>query len=107
MYHRFNESKYPSTNIELEVFKEQLKIIENEGIQFINPKDFKKNLSNNKAQRKILLTIDDGLLSFYQNAWPILKKEKYLLFCLSIQERLGRLIICLGIKSLSCIIMNS
>ena len=40
MYHRFNESKYPSTNIELEVFKEQLKIIENEGIQFINPKDF-------------------------------------------------------------------
>ena len=76
MYHRFNESKYPSTNIELEVFKEQLKIIENEGIQFINPKDFKKNLSNNKAQRKILLTIDDGLLSFYQNAWPILKKRK-------------------------------
>ena len=76
MYHRFNESKYPSTNIQLDVFKEQLKIIENEGIQFINPKNFKENLSKNKKKRKILLTIDDGLLSFYQNAWPILKQNK-------------------------------
>ncbi len=76
MYHRFNEAKYPSTNIELDVFKDQLKIIDNEGMQFINPKNFEYNLSNNKTQRKILLTIDDGLLSFYQNAWPILKKRK-------------------------------
>ena len=76
MYHRFNESKYPSTNIQLNVFKEQLKIIENEGIRFVDPKKFKENLSENKKERKILLTIDDGLLSFYQNAWPILKKKK-------------------------------
>jgi len=76
MYHRFDESKYPSTNIQLDVFKEQLKIIENEGIRFINPRNFKENLSQNKKERKILLTIDDGLLSFYQNAWPILKEKK-------------------------------
>ena len=82
MYHRFNESKYPSTNIQLEIFKEQLKIIENENIQFIDPKNFEENLTQNKKERKILLTIDDGLLSFYKNAWPILKKGKYLLFYL-------------------------
>ncbi len=76
MYHRFNESKYPSTNIELDVFKKQLEIIENEGIKFIHPKDFKNSLSGQKTNRKILLTIDDGLLSFYENAWPILKKKK-------------------------------
>ena len=76
MYHRFNESKYPSTNIQLEIFKEQLKIIENENIQFIDPKNFEENLTQNKKERKILLTIDDGLLSFYKNAWPILKKRK-------------------------------
>ena len=76
MYHRFNESKYPSTNIQLEIFKEQLKIIENEGIQFIHPMKFKEHLSKNKKERKVLLTIDDGLLSFYKNAWPILKKKK-------------------------------
>ena len=76
MYHRFNENKYPSTNIQLDVFKEQLKVIEEEGITFIHPKDFKKSLSDGKGKRKILLTIDDGLLSFYENAWPILKKKK-------------------------------
>ena len=37
MYHRFNEKKYPSTNIELNIFKKQLNIIESEGLEFINP----------------------------------------------------------------------
>ena len=27
-------------------------------------------------KKKILLTIDDGLLSFYKNAWPILKSKR-------------------------------
>ena len=75
MYHRFDESKYPSTNIQLDVFKEQLQIIENLGIKFIHPNDFTKSLSENKKEQKILLTIDDGLLSFYKNAWPILDKK--------------------------------
>ncbi len=76
MYHRFNENKYPSTNIQLDVFKEQLNLIEKQGIKFIHPKYFEKSLSENKGQRKILLTVDDGLSSFYNNAWPILKEKK-------------------------------
>ena len=76
MYHRFDESKYPSTNIQIDVFKEHLNIIYKEGIEFIHPKDFKKSLHEKKKNRKILLTIDDGLLSFYENAWPILKEKK-------------------------------
>ena len=76
MYHRFNENKYPSTNIQLDVFKKQLEIIKNEKIKFISPKDFEASLSEKKGERKILLTIDDGLLSFYENAWPILKENK-------------------------------
>ena len=76
MYHRFNETKYPSTNIQLEIFKEQLKIIEDEGIKFIHPKEFEQSLVEKKKERKILFTVDDGLLSFYKNAWPILKKKQ-------------------------------
>ena len=76
MYHRFDESKYPSTNIQMDVFKQQLEIIENEKIAFIHPKDFEKALSQNKKQRKILFTVDDALSSFYENAWPILKEKK-------------------------------
>ena len=77
MYHRFDESKYPSTNIQLDIFKKQLEIIENEGIKFIHPHELKKSLVE-KKKRKILFTVDDGLLSFYENAWPILKEKKYL-----------------------------
>ena len=76
MYHRFEENKYPSTNIKINDFKEHIKIIEQENVKFINPKDFENELLNNKLQRKVLLTIDDGFLSFYDNAWPILKEKK-------------------------------
>ena len=76
MYHRFEENKYPSTNIKIKDFKEHIKIIEENNIKFINPKNFEKELKNNKLQKKILLTIDDGFLSFYENAWPILKSKK-------------------------------
>tara|TARA_B100000941_G_scaffold259509_1_gene210509 strand:+ start:3090 stop:4022 length:933 start_codon:yes stop_codon:yes gene_type:complete len=76
MYHRFEENKYPSTNIKIKDFQEHIKIIEENKIKFINPKNFEKELKNNKLQKKILLTIDDGFLSFYENAWPILKSKK-------------------------------
>ena len=55
MYHRFNENKYPSTNIQLDIFKKQLEIIENEGIKFIHPKDFEQSLSQNKSQERFYL----------------------------------------------------
>ncbi|MDC0524631.1 polysaccharide deacetylase family protein [Pelagibacteraceae bacterium] len=76
MYHRFEENKYPSTNIKLIDFKKHIEIIRKNNIRFINPKNFEEELTKNKKERKILLTIDDGFLSFYQNAWPILKKNK-------------------------------
>ena len=76
MYHRFEENKYPSTNIKLKDFKEHLRIIREKNISFINPDNFEQDLRNNKNQRKVLLTIDDGFSSFYENAWPILKKKQ-------------------------------
>ena len=76
MYHRFEENKYPSTNIRIDDFKKHIEIIEQNKIKFINPKNFENELKDNKLQRKILLTIDDGFLSFYENAWPILKDKK-------------------------------
>ena len=76
MYHRFDENKYPSTNIKILDFQKHIQLIQNEGLTFINANDFEKNLKINKQQRKILLTIDDAFLSFYSHAWPILKKNK-------------------------------
>jgi len=76
MYHRFEENKYPSTNIRIKDFLKHLEIIQNNNIKFINPKNLEKELKESKKQRKVLLTIDDGFLSFYKNAWPILKENK-------------------------------
>ena len=76
MYHRFEENKYPSTNIKINEFINHIKLLEDNKIHFVNPKNFESELKNNKTQRKILLTIDDGFQSFYQNAWPILKEKK-------------------------------
>ena len=82
MYHRFEENKYPSTNIRINNFKEHIELIKKDGIKFVNPSNFENELNNNKKERKVLITIDDGYQSFYDNAWPILKNLKYLLFCL-------------------------
>jgi peptidoglycan/xylan/chitin deacetylase (PgdA/CDA1 family) len=76
MYHRFEENKYPSTNIKIADFIKHINLIKENQFKFINPNIFEENLLNNKNEKKILLTIDDGFSSFYNQAWPILKKEK-------------------------------
>ena len=76
MYHRFEENKYPSTNIKMNAFKDQINIIKNNNFSFYNPKDFKLNFKKPKIDKKILITIDDAFSSFYNNAWPYLKEHK-------------------------------
>ena len=76
MYHRFDENKYPSTNIQMTVFKKQIKIIKDLKYNFYDPKDLEKNFYTPKIEKKILITIDDAFSSFYDTAWPYLKKEK-------------------------------
>ena len=76
MYHRFEENKYPSTNIRLNDFKKHLQLIKEAGFIFVNPNSFEDDLKNNKGSKKILLTIDDGFSSFYENAWPVLNSKK-------------------------------
>ena len=76
MYHRFEENKYPSTNIKIADFVKQIDLIKKYNFNFINAKDFKSSLINLKSNKKILLTIDDAFKSFYEQAWPLLKNEK-------------------------------
>ena len=76
MYHRFDEPKYPSTNVQMDIFKEQIKIIESSNAIFINPNSLDKEISAIHKTKSILLTIDDGFSSFYKNAWPYLKNKK-------------------------------
>ena len=76
MYHRFEENKYPSTNIRINNFIEHLNLIKENQFEFVNPNHFEKTLLKEKNEKKILLTIDDGFKSFYEHAWPILKEQE-------------------------------
>ena len=76
MYHRFNEYKYPSTNIQMDIFKYQLEYIKNSNYNFIDASQFIEKFNVPKSNKEILLTIDDAFLSFYLEAWPYLKKNE-------------------------------
>ena len=76
MYHRFNEEKYPSTNIQNDIFLQHLEEINNLGIEFISFKKFESLMESRIDNTYLLLTIDDAFESFYLNAWPILKNKK-------------------------------
>ncbi len=76
MYHRFDENKYPSTNIRLEIFNKHLEEIKKLNLEFISFEKFEKILDEEISKSYLLLTVDDAFTSFYLNAWPIIKKNK-------------------------------
>jgi len=76
MYHRFDENKYPSTNIRMNVFKDHMDMIIKNNLNFYNPDKFDDYFKKPKKEKKILITIDDAFSSFYNNAWPYLKDKK-------------------------------
>ena len=76
MYHRFNEFKYPSTNISMDIFKNHIELILDANLTFYHPKKFEDEFNIPKKEKKILLTIDDAFQSFYDNAWPYLKENQ-------------------------------
>ena len=91
MYHRFNEDKYPSTNIQMKVFNQQMLMIKDLGYNFYKAKTFLDEFNKPKKEKKILITIDDGYKSFYTEAWPYLKKIKFHLFFLYLLNLLVKL----------------
>ena len=90
MYHRFDENKYPSTNIQMDVFQKQIKIIRNYNYKFYDPKNLEENFYTAKTEKTILLTIDDAFSSFYNVAWPYLKEEKIPFILFVSTEAIGK-----------------
>ena len=60
----------------MDIFKKHIKIIQDSGYNFLNPKLISEIFFKEKKEKKFLLTIDDGYSSFYNNAWPYLKQNK-------------------------------
>ena len=51
MYHRFEENKYPSTNIKIADFIKHLNLIKEKQFTFINPNDFESSLLSEKRKK--------------------------------------------------------
>ena len=90
MYHRFDENKYPSTNIQMDIFKEHITIIRNLNYKFYDPQNLENNFHIRKKEKKILITIDDAFTSFYEVAWPYLKKERIPFILFVSTEAIGK-----------------
>ncbi len=90
MYHRFNESKYPSTNIMMDIFDQHMRLIKNSKFSFFHPNQFVEEFNIPKKDKKILLTIDDAFTSFYEEAWPYLKMNKIPFILFVSTEAIGK-----------------
>jgi peptidoglycan/xylan/chitin deacetylase (PgdA/CDA1 family) len=79
IYHRFGEDRYPSTNVSLENFKEQMAYLLANNYQVMPLAEVVEIVKNKKAlpEKAAVITIDDGYKSVYLNAWPVLKSFGY------------------------------
>jgi biofilm PGA synthesis lipoprotein PgaB len=75
MYHRFGDSRYPSTNVRMDQFKAQLDYFAAHGYQVWPLQRILKYLQIDEdlPDKVVAITIDDAYLSVYQNAFPVLK----------------------------------
>ncbi|MEJ2508420.1 MAG: polysaccharide deacetylase family protein [Gammaproteobacteria bacterium] len=75
VYHRFGESKYPSTDITLERFDAQLDYLANNGYTVWPLARIVRYLKDDKPMpdKTIAITIDDAFESVYTQAYPRLK----------------------------------
>ena len=76
MYHRFGDSKYPSTNIKKEQFIKHINELLKPKYNVINIEKALLAINNNELvhDRSVVITIDDAYSSVYKYAWPIFKK---------------------------------
>jgi len=79
IYHRFGEDEYPTTNIAVERFREQLEFLRNSDYTVIPLQQLVQSLRERKKlpPRSVVITIDDGYRSVYDNAWPLLREYGY------------------------------
>ena len=88
MYHRFEENKYPSTNIRMNIFLKHIDAVNNNGFEFYNPKLLNEQFNVPKDNKKIcykqlhkrvsktandLKKLDEGILDFVKKGFKSAK----------------------------------
>ena len=75
MYHHIHDSDKSSATITGELFTRQLEYLRNKGYTFITLEQFQDYMNGSPVpDNAVLVTFDDGYESFYENAYPVLKR---------------------------------
>jgi peptidoglycan/xylan/chitin deacetylase (PgdA/CDA1 family) len=79
VYHRFGDSRYPSTNIALDDFANQLEYLKQSNYTVLYASDIVQRLKSGEPlpERCAALTVDDGYLTFLTGAMPLLRQYAY------------------------------
>lgn len=79
IYHHFDDDRYPTTNVSLENFKEQMAYLADNNYKVIPLAELVDLLVTKKRlpEKVAVITIDDGYKTIYNNAWPVLKKHGF------------------------------
>ena len=79
IYHHFGVSKYPTTNVSIKNFQDQMEYLSANNYHVISLTELVDALKNKKPlpPKSVVITVDDGYKSVYQNGWPILKSFGY------------------------------
>lgn len=79
IYHRFDESRYPSTNISAEIFKQQLAYLKEHNYQVLSLGEVVRRLSSGEdlPEKAAALCVDDAFTSFAEVAMPLLREYGY------------------------------
>lgn len=79
IYHRFDENRYPSTNISAEVFKQQLDYLQQQNYQVLALSEVVRRIETGEPlpEKAAALCADDAYLSFAEVAMPIVRQYGY------------------------------
>lgn len=79
LYHRFDESRYPSTNIAMDVFTEQLAYLQENNYRVLSLKEVVRRIKVGEAfpEKCAALSVDDAFKSFKEEAMPLLRQYQY------------------------------
>lgn len=79
VYHRFGDSRYPSTNVSIDSFRQQMEILRDRQAVVMRLGELIDLLENGREipARTVVLTVDDAYHSFLTGALPLLQEFGY------------------------------
>ena len=91
-YHDFSEHKFSKMTVTTAAFEAQMKLLKDKGYHVISIEQFFDflNFKTQIPEKSVVITIDDGWLSAYDIAYPIIKKYGYPVTLFVYTDLIGR-----------------